>query len=143
MIGSGTHAWHPVQVWTIILQEKELKGFKDKQKQDRKLMQQEFDMLAKTAKKDDVRKRKEQKEIQLQEEVCRPWDYLKDKVLMWDHAMGIELAVEYRFKKTNLTMVVLNSFMLPNQKLYKNILECSFIEYPSVAWKVRTQILQK
>lgn len=32
-------------------------------------MQQEFDMLAKTAKKEDVRKKKEQKEIQLQEEV--------------------------------------------------------------------------
>ena len=54
----------------LLLQEKELKGFKDKQKQDRKLVQQEFDMLAKTAKKEDVRKKKEQKEFQLQEEVC-------------------------------------------------------------------------
>ena len=52
-----------------IFQEKEYKMFKEKQKQDRKLMQQEFDMMAKTAKKEDVRKRKEQKEIQLQEEV--------------------------------------------------------------------------
>lgn len=42
---------------------------KDKQKQDRKLIQQEFDMLAKTPKEEDVRKGKEQKEIQLQEEV--------------------------------------------------------------------------
>jgi len=57
-------------VLLLLLQEKELKGFKDKQKQDRKLVQQEFDMLAKTAKKEDVRKKKEQKEFQLQEEVC-------------------------------------------------------------------------
>ncbi|KAL4231906.1 hypothetical protein ACF0H5_009482 [Mactra antiquata] len=49
-------------------QEREFKSFKDKQKQDKKLMQQEFDMLAKTSKKEDVRKRKEQKEIQLQDE---------------------------------------------------------------------------
>ncbi|XP_052772331.1 serine/threonine-protein kinase 10-like isoform X2 [Mya arenaria] len=49
-------------------QEKDYRLFRDKQKEDRKLMQREFDMLAKTAKKEDVRKRKEHKEIQLQEE---------------------------------------------------------------------------
>lgn len=49
-------------------QEKEFKIFKEKQKQDIKLMKQEFDMLAKTSKKEDVRKKKEQKEIQLQDE---------------------------------------------------------------------------
>ncbi|KAH3708032.1 hypothetical protein DPMN_067471, partial [Dreissena polymorpha] len=49
-------------------QERDYKTFKDKQKEDRKLMQREFDMLAKTEKKEEVRKRKEHKEIQLMEE---------------------------------------------------------------------------
>ena len=44
-------------------------------------MQREFDMLAKTSKKEDVRKRKEQKEIQLQEEVsaaCMLYQWVVD-----------------------------------------------------------------
>ncbi|KAL3863848.1 hypothetical protein ACJMK2_005576 [Sinanodonta woodiana] len=49
-------------------QEKELKSFKEKQKQDMKLQKQELDFLAKTAKKEEVRRRKEEKEIQLAEE---------------------------------------------------------------------------
>ena len=50
-------------------QEKEHKSFKEKQKQDMKLLKQELDMMAKNSKKEEIRKRKEQKEIQLAEEV--------------------------------------------------------------------------
>ena len=53
----------------IVFQEKEHKSFKEKQKQDMKLLKQELDMMTKNSKKEEIRKRKEQKEIQLSEEV--------------------------------------------------------------------------
>ena len=53
----------------IIFQEKEHKSFKEQQKQAMKLLKQELDMMTKNSKKEEIRKRKEQKEIQLAEEV--------------------------------------------------------------------------
>lgn len=48
-----------------IEQEKELKIFKEQQRQDMKLLKQELDLLPKDTKKEALRKRKEEKEIEL------------------------------------------------------------------------------
>ncbi|XP_052821670.1 serine/threonine-protein kinase 10 isoform X3 [Octopus bimaculoides] len=48
-----------------IEQEKELKIFKEQQRQDMKLLKQELDLLPKDTKKESLRKRKEEKEIEL------------------------------------------------------------------------------
>ena len=51
-------------------QEKELKSFRDKQKQEMKLLKQELNMLPKGEnKKENIRKALEAKEIELQEKV--------------------------------------------------------------------------
>nr|XP_019921177.2 STE20-like serine/threonine-protein kinase isoform X1 [Crassostrea gigas] len=48
-------------------QEKEYKLFKDQQKQELKLLRQELDLMPKDNKKDAIKKRKDQKEVELQE----------------------------------------------------------------------------
>ncbi|XP_022344368.2 uncharacterized protein LOC111137270 isoform X2 [Crassostrea virginica] len=48
-------------------QEKEYKLFKDQQKQELKLLKQELDLMSRDHKKDAMKKRKDQKEIELQE----------------------------------------------------------------------------
>lgn len=54
----------------MCVQEKELKMFREKQKQEMKLLKQELDMMPKgDNKKENMRKAREAKEIELQEKV--------------------------------------------------------------------------
>ena len=56
-----------------ILQEKEQKQFKESLKQEFKLLKQEIDMLPKDMRKDTLKRKREEKEIEQTEKVRLQW----------------------------------------------------------------------
>lgn len=66
--------------WTFLiifnLQEKEYKLFKEQQKQELKLLRQELDLDQKKDKKEVLKKRKDQKDIELQEKVTSRFQHV-------------------------------------------------------------------
>jgi hypothetical protein len=62
------------------LQEKEYKLFKEQQKQELKLLRQELDLDQKKDKKEVLKKRKDQKDIELQEKVAPEFNSLSNYI---------------------------------------------------------------